>query len=575
MIRSALLAATAATALVPAATRAQQVTDLGEIVVSGGLSPIAAARYGRAASVVTAADIEDRGLVTVQDALRDVPGVSINGTGTSEKVIRIRGGEANHTLVLIDGVEAAGGDSAYQLGGLDVANIDRIEVLRGPQSAFYGSNASAGVVNIITRTGGEGTTLRGSLATGDATVASAFMARRGARGGVSLALSHIDDRGFDVSGDGGELDGLRRSTAILSGDRLLGDDLKIGATLRGAREHYDYDTAGGGTDANSYVVDSGPTVDRREITGAVFAEYTMLDGRLVHRLAVEGTRNDLDPDDRASTDARRTAVKYRLSYGIDGPVADADHLLNLLVERQRDSSTVNPGYNRAATSVAVEYRASLDNGLNVQAGLRHDNNETFDNATSWNVGLSYALASGVRLHGSAGTGIVNPEYFELFADAFGYVGNPALAPERNRSFDIGAELPLLDGRGSIDVTYFRETLTDEITAVFSGGAFTFVNQSGDSDREGVEVTGTLRATDALSLRLAYTYLDASNPDGSVEIRRPRNQLALGGTVRTFAGRGTVSADLRHVSGNYRHAVLGRVPDGGTSRVHHCRCRRDL
>ena len=166
----------------------------------------------------------------------------------------------------------------------------------------------------------------------------------------------------------------------------------------------------------------------------------------------------------------RDALKYRLSYGLDGlAVTETRHLLNVLVENKSDSSRSNPLYARGATSAALEYRGSFDSGLDVQAGARFDVNDTFDDAATWNIGLSYPVGpSGVRLHASAGVGIVNPSYFELYATDFGYVGNPALTPERNTSFDVGVTWPVLDGRGTLDVTYFNEVLTDEITDVATG-----------------------------------------------------------------------------------------------------------
>ncbi|GLT07890.1 hypothetical protein GCM10007928_01210 [Sulfitobacter porphyrae] len=339
------------------------------------------------------------------------------------------------------------------------------------------------------------------------------------------------------------------------------EDLKLGFTLRRAGEDYDYDsTSFTATDAPGYVVDD-PTQfgTRDERTLGVYGEYAMLEGRLTHRLAYEDTRYESTFNGGAPTLTRTEALKYRLSFGLDGrSVAEAGHLLNLLLETEKDSSSSNPLYGRESTSLALEYRGSFATGLDLQAGARFDDNDVFGNATTWNVGLAYAVPnSNLRLHASAGTGIVNPSYFELYADAFGYTGNPGLNPERNRSFDLGAEFAVLGGRGLVDVTYFNETLTDEITAVSTGpGTFTYVNQAGDSDRQGVEVSGSLQATDALALRLAYTYIDAQNPDGSVEVRRPRHELALGATLDAFGGRGTVSTDIRHVSGNYDSQFFG-------------------
>jgi len=561
MIRSTLMATVAITPFLLLPAQAQDAFQLDEIILSGGLSPIAADALGRSTSVVTARTIQERGITTVQDALRALPGVSLNGTSNSSTQVRIRGGEASHTLILIDGIEAAGGDGRYDLSGLETANVERIEVLRGPQSVYFGSNASAGVINIITNKGEIGETYRTSLEVGDATTATAFVARRNERGGLSFSFSHMNDRGYDQSGSGGEKDGLDRTTGILSGDYLVTDDLKLGFTLRRSDEDYAYDSNSfSATTAAEYVVDDVTQVSTRdELTAGIFAEYAMLDGRLTHRLSFNNTEYTSTFNNGPETKAQTRALKYRLSFGIDGrAVADTAHLLNLLVEREEDSSSSNPLFVREATSVALEYRGNFDNGLDVQLGARFDDNSTFEDTTTWNVGLSYSIPeTGVRLHASAGTGSVNPSYFQLYADSFGFTGNQSLAPERNRSFDLGAEFEVLAGRGQVDITYFNETLTNEITSVMTGpGTFSFENQVGDSDRQGIEVSGSLQATDALNLRLAYTYLDAKNPNGSVEVRRPRHELALGATLDTFNGRGTVSADLRHVSGNFDSEFFG-------------------
>ncbi|MCW1933891.1 TonB-dependent receptor plug domain-containing protein [Pararhodobacter zhoushanensis] len=531
---------------------AQEYYDLGTLILSGGLTPIEQANLGRAVTVVTGDEIEERGLTTVQEALRALPGVAVNGSGDSFTQVRIRGGEANHTLILIDGIEAAGGDGEYILSGLETAMIERIEVLRGPQSVVYGSNASAGVINIVTRRATPGLTRDIQIETGAAHRASGFFGWRGTRGGVSLALSHLDDQGYDNSGDGGERDGIRRSTAILSADYTLSDTLVLDVTLRRSREHYDFDSTNwAATDADGYVVDD-PTQysDRDEMTAGLGLTYTTLGGRLTHRVSLATTQNSQANNGAAPTDTRSDAAHYRLSFGLDGaPVETSAHLLNAMVEWERDSSSSNPLYDRTSTSYALEYRGEIG-GWSVQAGARHDDNSVFADARTWTLAAAYDFGGGWRLHGSAGTGVVNPSYFELYANAFGYVGNPNLAPERNRSIDLGLEMPLGD-TGTLDVTVFREALTDEITAVSTGpGSFSYINQTGDSLRHGAEISARTQVSDTLSLRAAYTYLQAENPDGSVEIRRPQHELALGASWGFAQGRGRLSADLRHVRGNW-------------------------
>ena len=540
---------------VPAA--AQDAVTLDPVILSAGFGPIAGNAYGRAFTVLTADEIEAKGIATVQDALRAVPGVAVSSAGASFTQVRIRGGEANHTLILIDGIKATGGADEYILTGLETANIERIEVLRGPQSVYYGSNASAGVINIITRKGGPGLHYGGAVEVGNGAAASAHVSQRGARGGVALTLSARDDHGYDQSGDGGEKDGINRKTIGLSADWQASDELTFGTTLRRSKERYDYDATNfAATGVGDYILDDpGLYSDRNEFQGSLWAEYSMLDGRLTHRLDYQDTTYKQSYDGGSTTRGTTRALKYRGTLALDGrPVAEASQLISLLAERQRDQNSSAPDYRRDMTSVALEYRGFYDNGLDVQAGLRHDDNRVFKDFTSWNIGLSWQVPDRpLRLHGSAGSGLVNPSYYELYADDSFTQGNPGLKPEKNRSLDLGIEAQLPGGRGVIDVTLFKERLEDEITytpGAAPDGRASFVNQSGESPRQGVEVTAKLKATDDLDLALNYTYLDAKNPDGSVEIRRPRHEVGLSATMAFLDGRGQATLDLRHVSGNF-------------------------
>ncbi|MEB8389349.1 TonB-dependent receptor [Rhodobacteraceae bacterium KMM 6894] len=530
--------------------------DLGEIILSGGLTPVEAAAFGRSATVITGDALRTRGIVSVQNALRTVPGVAVSSAGGNFTQVRIRGGEASHTLILIDGVEAAGGDGEYSLSGLDTSNIERIEVLRGPQTVFYGANASSGVINIITRTGDIGTQYGTSAEVGShgSTTLSGFASQRGEKGGLSLSFSDMHDAGYDFSGDGGERDATDRTTWIFKGDVQVLDTVKLGFNLRKSEEDFDFDSTNfAATDADSYIVDDATQVGTSdEMTMSFFAQQDMLDGRLQHRLTYELTDNDSTSNNGPVVNEQTEAYKYRLSFGIDGGTVDtANHLANLLLEHETDRSNTNALYARHTQSVALEYRGSFANGLDVQAGARFDDNSVFKDATTWSLGASYTFAgSGVRLRASAGTGVVNPSYFELYANAWGTVGNPNLRPEESRSFDIGVDVPFAQGRGEIGVTYFNEELEDEITFVAApGGGNTYINQTGTSKRQGIEVQGQFAATDTIDLRLNYTYLDATEPNGAVEVRRPEHELGIGMTAQAFGGRGSVSVDLRHVTGN--------------------------
>lgn len=541
---------------------------LDPVILSGGLSPIAADAYGRAYTVITAEEIEERGLRTVQDALREVPGVAVVSTGNSFTQVRIRGAEGNHTLILVDGVAATGGNDEYILSGLETANIDRIEVLRGPQSTYFGSNASAGVVNIITRRGAPGTHYGGSIEAGNGYAASGWVTRRTERGGLSFNLSKRDDHGFNQAFSGGEKDGIDRATLGLTGDWQASDDIRLGFTLRRVKENYDYDSTNYlATGNNDYLLDDPDQhSERNEFTGSVWGEYSMLDGRMLHRLEYQDSIFKQAHNDGPVTRGQTQALKYRLGVSLDGQHLDsARQLLNVMVERIEDQNDSAPDYDRANNSVALEYRGFFDNGLDLQAGLRRDDFDSFDDFTSWNVGLSWrAPDAPYRVHASAGRGLVKPSYYELFANDSYTLGNPGLKPERNSGYDIGVEMELAGGRGVVDLTYFNEDMQDEITYAYGAapdgsGRASYVNQAGSSPREGVELSGRIHATDAISLGFSYTYLDAKNPDGSVEVRRPRHELGLRASYAFHAGRGLVSADLRHVTGNYDTQYWGSYP----------------
>ncbi len=540
----------------PASVLAQetQPITLDTLYLDAGLTPIEEQAYGRANTVLTGEEIQRRGIATVQDALRHVPGVAVSATGESNTQIRIRGAEGNHTLVLIDGMRAQAGDQEYYFSGLSTANIERIEVLRGPQSVFFGADASAGVINIITDKGTAGTQARAGVEYGDGWSGYAHVSRRDDRGGVALNFSRRNDHGYDISATpDGDDDGLRRSQIQLSGDYALTETLRAGVTLRRADEKYDWDaTNWAATGPDDYLVDSGDRASRVERGGQLWLEAETMDGRLNHRLSYEQSRYEFDDHQYTQTEARTDLWKYRAVYGIDGTVDAADQTIAFGLEHRKDENKLADEQHRRSNSAIVEYRGAFANGLDVQLGLRHDNNDVFKDATTWSLGLSWQVPDApYRLHASAGTGVVNPNYTELFG-GWGYVGNPNLKPEENRSFDLGVEATLMDGRAVVDLTYFHEDLENEITwsSAARPDGTNYYNQDGTSTRRGVEIAGSYQVSDDLSFGADYTYLDAKNPDGSVETRRPRHQLGLNATYLFAEGRGSVSGDVTYVAGNF-------------------------
>lgn len=576
MRRTCAGAAALGVALLPGAGRAQGIIELAEIVVFGGLTPVLTTEYGRAYAVLTAEEIEKKQIAHLADALRALPGVSVNRAGAFGNLtqIRIRGAEGNHTLVLIDGVEVSAPENGeYDFAGLIAADIARIEVLRGPQSSLFGSNAIGGVISITTR-GAEAAGLAAEAsaeAGSDGSLAGGF-ALRGGDGRAAWSFSAADRRtgGFDASNDpGGDRDGDRNLTLNFKGSYALSDAVTVGATLRRTERTGDYDDFNfGAATREDLVTDAALEHARRELFGSLFLNAVSLGGRMETELRFGFTDQDDQNRDAGvrttDTTGRRRSLSVQTSYALDAATLDeAGQVLTAKLEWERETFRANdpalvfdPSQlverSRELKAGVLEYRASLGEALDVQVGLRRDDNDRFADATTWSLGLSYALPNGTtRLHASAGTGVQNPTLYDQFGFIPGtFVGNPDLEPERSRGWDVGFTQELAGGRGSVDITYFEDRLTNEITTVFDLATFesTPVNQAGVSRRKGLEVTGDFALTDDLRLGLGYTYLDARDPDGSREVRRPMHELGLDLGYRLPNGRTEVALGVQRVAG---------------------------
>lgn len=560
----------------PVAAAAQDAAvELEPIVVTGGRTPIPVDAYGRAYSVITAEEIEQRQIRYVADALRAVPGVSVSRAGSYGGLsqIRLRGAESNHTLVLIDGIEVSSPEQGeYDFGGLLATDIERIEVLRGPQSSLYGSNAIGGVISIITKDGSAGGGIGGTVegAADGSYLASAHIRGANANGHFSLSGAFQKIGGFDVSDDpGGQDDEDRNVTLNAKGKAFAADWLTVGGGFRLADRDSDYDLFNfGAVDRADLVTDADLASERREIFATVFAEMEAFDGRLEHGPTFAYSRADFgDTSDGAPTSDQtsdRLKAAYQATLGLDAETVEAsDHSLTLAAEWERESFVHNDPalvfdpsqletQSRELYGFVGEYRGSFFDALDIQVGLRQDVNDAFEDATTYSAGASYRVAATAsRLHASVGTGVQNPTLIEQFGfTPASFQGNPDLTPEKSFGWDVGVEQRFWSGRLVADVTYFEQTLEDEIATDFSAATPTPFNQDGESDRRGVEVAATFLPTDQLSFDLAYTWLDAENPDGSVEVRRPEHEGRIGAAFRFNDGDSMLRADARFVAGNY-------------------------
>lgn len=492
---------------------------------------------GTSISVLQAQDLQDRQTQVVSDVLRDVPGVEVNRTGAVGGLtqVRMRGAEGDHTLVLIDGVKA---DDPYS-GEFDFAtliadDVAKVEVLRGEQSALYGSDAIGGVINYITLGGAEAPGMRARLEGGSFGTVEGSARAAGVSGAFDYALSgsYFDTDGYVVAPGGSRDIGARVGTIDGKASYQISGDLQLRAVGRYSR------TTAGVNDQDYLVtgdaIDSGGHYLNTAYSGLIGAQYRSFAGRWIQDLSVQAARTQRDgfddSDARTSGDhgLRRKASyvsTFRLSSG-----ALAQTLTGAVDYEREDFQNTDPtGFADTTRRHTVnwgfvgEYEAVLNDRAEIGGAVRHDANSRFADDTTYHLQASYLFDTDTRLHAAAGTGVKAPEVSELYGYTPGsdFVGNPKLKPEQSTGWEAGVGQEWLDRRVRLDATYFSSVLHDEITVDYSVSPNTPYNLPTRSTRRGVELSAQAILSPSWRLSAAYTWLD-SRQDGIQEIRRPRN-----------------------------------------------------
>lgn len=533
------------TASVVAAT--PQTKDIQEVLVTGSLFPVDRSQMASAFSVVGSQQLENRAPLLLSDMLRDVPGVAVsrNGVLGSSTQIRLRGSEANHTLVLVDGVEVndAGQDDALNWGTLMATDIERVEVIRGPQSALHGSDAIAGVVNIITRRASSPFSADVFSEAGSHETYQSGISIGTASSGHSLRIggAHLESKGENISRSGNEADGYRNTTANLKGTLQVTDQLGLELVARYADGRNNFDETdflkGIPVDANSYS-------NFRAQTLRASVDYDAFNGRWLHKLSYGYTDNENDnfsfDTPSGTNESSKHQYRYLSSINWDRQKQSISFLLEHETEdfSQRGDVLIffgdvldpNQDRERDTDSAALEYRASIINDrVTLAASARHDDNSEFESSDTYRAELGWHVTDSSRLRTAWGTAVKNPTFSERFGFFTNFIGNPDLQPEESESWELGFDQQFLNGGVELALTWFSAELDNEINGfVFdlASGGFTAENVDGNSHRQGIELELSAAISEQLNLHAAYSYTDATQEDSSGrdidEIRRPRH-----------------------------------------------------
>ncbi len=491
-------------------------------------------QYTGSALVISAEQLEQRQTRDIADILRDVPGVAVAGIA-GQTQIRLRGSEANHVLVLVDGIEVSDPYAGeFDMGTLQAEPGARVEVLRGPQSALYGPDAIGGVVAYESASGrsqpgfaariegGTQGTVNGALRYGaagdswDAALSAVVVSTDGqpnARGGTR----DIGRDSYTVSGKG--------SVEVAEGIALRAAARFI--RTEGQTNDSDFDSA---SPTFGFTIDSpGVTFTNEAIYALIGARAEMLEGRWTHDLSAQIAEVDRETDSPFGLTSASEGDRVKASYVTAFKLADA-HNLTFAADWERESFrnalAASGGFTgrRAVeqTGFVGEYRYA-GAAFDLSAALRHDINNRFADATTFRVGAGYRVTDTTRLRAAGGSGVKNPGFFELFGFVDGrFIGNDALRPEKSTGWEVGLDQDLGDS-ARVSVTYFDSELEGEIFTTFPPPNFiaTPANRTTVSQQRGVEVSLNARLAAQWSLDAAYSYLDAEE-NGVEEVRRPQH-----------------------------------------------------
>ena len=556
----------AAIALFPSAAWAQDETEDGgccsfygkkqpyEIVVTATGTETNRNKTGQAISVIDADALQTSQTASISDILRTVPSVAIarNGGVGSQTSVFIRGGESSQTLVLIDGVrinDPSSPNAAFDFGALLTGNIDRVEVLRGPNSVIWGSQAIGGVISVRTAEPTEKLTVNALAEVGSYDTAQARINVAGSSGIVSgsIGAGYYRTDGISALSAGSEADGYKNFSA--NGKLKVAFSDAFSLDLRGYYNdgRVEFDDPFGAT-PNTF-----PVTDNQQFIGYIGFNSSLFDDRLKSRLSYSRTeisRIGNEPDVPFSFNVNRLKGEIdRFEYHGQFDIIDAA-TLNFGIEHERSfASTFFPAGGGAApdsannkvTSGFGQLTLRPINGLTLTGGVRHDDYSQFGGQTTFGANFAYSPNDGNTVfRGTYAEGFRAPTLTEALLP----FGNIALRPETAKSYDAGIEHSFLNGRATASATYFRRNSNDTIT--FSFASFKSENIA-RTRATGVELGLSLRPSDTLTIAAHYSLVDATSrsPDssfGNQLARRPKDSasfvadwrspwgLAFGGTI---------------------------------------------
>jgi len=543
----------------PAATQSAAAQANAQLVVSPTGIATPAAHVANAITVVTAKDIATQQFRSVPDILAAIPGLNVVQTGGAggQSSVFTRGTNANHTKILIDGIDVGdvtNANGAFDFAHLLTSDIQQFEVLRGPQSGLYGSDAIGGVISVITRKGDGPARATASIETGTYQTFNQSAGVSGSQDNVNYAMNVAHLHAGDIP--------VTPQQLLPAGQKAIGNaydnvtaSTKFGVDLN---EAWSLNSVMRYTDATLLFTGDGsfPSVPNaaqsthavRQFATREEAVWSLLDGRIKNYFGINYVNNRTS-DLTAGNPLAAISTGERIKYDWHAVTELAPHNnfivgLEQQTDRLQTTGLTAENGNRAGF---VEVQKNFAQRMFLVASLRNDINDQFGSHGTYRIAPAVILpVTETKLKASYGTGFKAPTLSQLYQDfpAFNFFANPNLKPEQSTGYDAGFEQPLFDDRIRLGATYFHNSITDLIN---SNVTFTSYANVGLATTEGTESFVTAHLTDRLSLRADYTFTRAVDATTGLQLlRRPKEKWSAT-AVWTPLDPLTVSATLLRVS----------------------------
>lgn len=521
-----------------------------EIIVTADRSETKIKETGSSVSLINDTYLRDANATFATEIFRQLAGLSVNQSGHigSAAQIRIRGAEANHTLVLIDGINvndpAIG--SEFNFGDLMLGDTAQIEIVRGSQTALYGSDTIGGVINIKTfnpkKSGIQGN-ISADTGTNETSLQKIKLAAKGDHSYVATSISKYSTDGSSASMLGSEKDGYSTQTAMAKLGVDLSKTVSANFFFRRSDNHTQTDPQDfsyPATITQGLVIDGDEHSDTTQEHRGISIAFQGVDGKITSQLRLNSTRTQskfFQADNYAlGSQGGRDGADWHST--IDFNHDATKHRLGILLAHEEltfenySQSYLDANYREKTrqTSLATAYHLALSDSSHFNFSVRADHNSRFKDNRSLRGSFSHLFNNGgTRLHTSLGKGSTNPSFLEIFGYApSNFEGNPDLTPEKSVNIDLGLEQSLLNGNGIVDMTVFSARLENEIVTVFDSKTFKSspVNQQDQSKRRGLEISARASFKENWGLFATYTHLKAEDDLSLTEIRRPKHNGSI-------------------------------------------------